>query len=142
MKDESDPVSADEYVYRRIPIAFCDLSLPEPIQYVAFRPRDDDTDGISLYREAFVTAEQAGVGPNPKGYYVSRLKVADILALKDKLKLDDLTVCPTKGQGDLSGHVSIPQLTPGTKNQAKMKELMLELAKLAGKDIIRHPRGG
>ena len=140
MKDENDLVSPDEHVLRRINNKkdWYDPSLGFPVTRVACTPFKKDVDGLSVFRELFVSAaEVAAAGPNPDGYYVARLLVADIQRL-------GLTVVPNPLPGRLRGHAIIPELNysatrsdPDTKKRTK--ELTFELAKLAGRNIVAEP---
>ena len=135
MTDQQDPVSPNEYVLRRILSDYCDPLLREPIQSQGFRPTKNDTDGISVFRALFVTPDRvASSGKNPKGYYVTRLRVSDILAL-------GLTVIPNPKNEQLSGHALIPELSIGayTKDKEVSKLLLYRLAILAGNEIVFAP---
>lgn len=135
MTDQHDPVSPDEYVFRRIPKDKhrYDPSLPEPVTRVAFEPNEKDIDGISIFRALFVSAESvaaAGLGRN--GYCIARLLVRDIIAL-------GLTVI-SDPHDQLPGHSLIPELAFQRANaketKPKSKEYQRALAKLAGKSIV------
>lgn len=138
MKDESDPVSPDEFILRRIPNLpnYINLSLPIPVTNAGFSPTNDDVDGLSVYREKFVTAKEiAEAGRSDAGYYVVRFKAEDLLNL-------GMTLDPDPQEGELSGHTLIPELSQTAKIQDKKKyrELALKIARLASeKDIIYSP---
>ena len=129
MQDDSSPVSSDEYVLRRIPKTpnWYDPSDPGVIESEAFRPNDKDVDGISVFREKFTTPHKvAAAGLSPKGYYIARLKVADIEGL-------GLSVKPVPMGGQPRGHSVIPELCPGVVGEEKKqrKEMQASLAELA-----------
>ena len=48
--DEQDPVDEGEFVFRRVPRAYYDASLPIPVQREAFRSTDKDPTGLSVFR--------------------------------------------------------------------------------------------
>jgi hypothetical protein len=76
-----------------------------PVRFgrLAFQPNGNDTDGISLYREQFVTPEKvaASVKRRLGQFYVVQLRVSEIRGLR-------LTLRPTVGE--LPGHVIIKEL--------------------------------
>ena len=57
---QEGPVDPGESILRRIPrtLDYYDPSLPVPVLAFAFRPNQRDTEGISLYRELFVSPER------------------------------------------------------------------------------------
>lgn len=136
MTDQHDPVSPDEYVFRRIPkdkLRY-DPSLSEPVTRLAFDPSKKDIDGISIFRALFVSAEDvaaAGLGMN--GYCIARLLVRDIIAL-------GLTVISDPRDDQLPGHSLIPELAfqrvNAKETKPKSKEYQRALAKLAGESIV------
>ena len=135
MKDQRDPVSPDEYVLRRVLSEYCDPSLSEPVHPQGFYPTSKDMDGISVFRALFVSPDRvASSGKNPKGYYVARLRVSDIIAL-------GLTVIPNPKDDQLPGHALLPGLSTieYTKNKNNIKVLMYKLATLAGNEIVFAP---
>lgn len=137
MVDQWDPVSLDEKLLRRVPAQWCNTSLPQPIQRVAFEPNESDMDGLSLFRELFITPEElAQTGRKPGTYFIGRLRASDVLELQ-------LTIRPDPREDQPAGHVVIPELsfTEMKQRKSKSKELQNELAKLAGKDIAYKPAG-
>ncbi|MGL4552349.1 MAG: hypothetical protein ACRC33_14310 [Gemmataceae bacterium] len=98
------PIGDDEVVYRRIPVSTRWYVPGQPAVPQAFRPRNDDTTGLSLVRaEPFNTPEQAGRGPSKQGYFVAALRVRDIRQYGM-----DVVSRPVPG---INGHVEIPELT-------------------------------
>jgi len=132
--DQQDSVSPDEYVLRRIPKdkSRYDPSLNEPVQRIAFEPSKWDVDGISVFREFFVSAAAlAEAGTNNNGYCVARLSVSTLIAL-------GLTIVPDPRNDQPPGHAVIPELSISKmkQNKTKCKEIQRELAKLASRNII------
>ena len=139
MNDENDPVLPTEYVFRRINNKkdWYNSELEQPVTRVACSPFKKDVDGLSVFRELFVSASDvAAAGPDPAGYYVARLLVADILEL-------GLTVIPAPQEGMPKGHAIIPELTTAAANNAQTrrwaKEIANKLARLAGRSIVALP---
>jgi hypothetical protein len=139
MNDELQPVGGDEFVLRRIPASFFTPGLPVPVQLLAFRPTERDTDGLSVFRERF-TQHPADilcvVEESKRGlYYVARLAVRD-------LSLLSLTVVPMPVPG-LPGHAVIPELSwpnyQNKQNKVRLKDVQLQLAILAGRGIVHGP---
>ena len=76
---------------------------PVPVQRVAFAPNQKDTDGISVFRELFITPERiASAGRSSAGYYVARLAVCELLKL-------GLTVVPDPRENQPPGHALVPE---------------------------------
>lgn len=144
MKPETDPITDDEWVLRRIHRQdFSGPSLPF-VSPNGFRPRtskqgrDIDTDGISLYRESCVAA------PSDILVNVAADKLADqgIVRLSVRfLRSLGLTITPSPDA--IPGHVVIPQLNDAAYISAKANALAL-MAKLASEaskeeNIVRRP---
>lgn len=134
--DDSSSVDADEYVYRRFPQIYYKGSLPVPVQTEAFRPTDQDEDGISVVRARFATPQQAllPVAPAKRtSYYVVRLAVQDLLQL-------GLTVDPAP-DASVPGHAIIPELSKPAydADKPKCKQIQGSLAKLACQGIVLAP---
>ena len=139
--DENDPINDDEFVLRRVVNLpdYYDPTLPAPTRTNAFRPTDDDLTGISVYREAFVSAEAvARAGGSEKGYYVARLPVAGIRAL-------GLTVTPDPQPDLLPGHSLVPEINciryKIAVEKKRIKPLQERLARLADANIVLGPDG-
>ncbi len=135
--DETDPVEDSEFVYRRIHPTFFDAALPIPVQREAFRPNQNDTTGLSVFRAGLAKPAEALANLDPakaKDYYVARLAVRDLRKL-------GLTVGPEPVPGGPLGHAVIPDLSwPAYQAQKQhWKAILLELAKLASADIVHRP---
>jgi len=132
VKTEQDPVSLHEYVLRRIHQNMFSAGQPLPSR-LAFRPTKHDTEGISVFREEFVSPKElAGAGRKPGEYYIARLSIQE---LKDIL---GLSVIPDPDDSQPPGHALIPELKTSTPNRTA-KELHLKLAALASKSIVHRP---
>jgi hypothetical protein len=98
----------------------------------AFKPTQEDTDGISLQRESDMAAagkgpsEMSAAGRKPGEYFIIRLKAKDYLN-------QGLSIVPDQQPGDLPGHSIIPELSlSGYQNKKQaMKNIQDELIKLA-----------
>lgn len=139
MDAEQEPVSPDEFVLRRVHKNHFDPSLPVPIQKVAVRPTERDTDGLSVYREREYIGNPGGILADMDeakrgNYYIARVRVSDLRAL-------GLSVRPERGPDDLPGHCVIPELNRGTydANKQALADTILELAKVLGRDVIHTP---
>ena len=78
--DESAPIDDDEILYRRIPAA---LNLYDPnaeprLLPDAFRPNQNDTTGLSVYRARYRAIEDVARGREGKKYYVAVLRAGDL----------------------------------------------------------------
>lgn len=136
MDDQTAPVTPDEYILRRILNRedYYKPDLPIPVQRVAVGPSSKDENGISVYREKFVTAQQvAEAGEYESGYYVARFRAQDAMDL-------GFTITPDPVEDELPGHSLIPQLGGCAKRDDvnKYREMALDLAKLL-RDIVYTP---
>lgn len=132
--DQDEPVAPDEYILRRIlnNKDYINLDLPIPVQRAAVGPTKRDTDGLSVYREKFVSPrEVAESGNNSAGYYVVRFNAQDIFDM-------GLDIIPDKIEDGLQGHSLVPQLSTGEKksNRKLYVERTLALTKLISTDDI------
>jgi hypothetical protein len=127
------PIQSVERVLRLIPKDWYKPGKPVPFGRVAFEPNRYDDDGISLYRERWVTPAQLDASrPKHGTYYVIRLKVQDIYGVGLTLR---------RNVGDLPGHVVIPELRLSSykENKEILNPLIVQLATLAGRDIVFRP---
>lgn len=135
MTPAASPISPDESVYRRIHKNQCAIRGPQIILPAGFRPSQQDTAGLSVYRESFVTAQEvAAAGRKPGEYYVVRLSVGALLGL-------GLTVVADEQPQGPPGHASIPELSLAAYQDKKvaMKIVLAELARLASQEIVHRP---
>ncbi len=136
--DQNDPVSPEEFILRRVPANqdFIDESLLLRVQRVAFEPKKKhDINGLSVYRERFVSAERvAAAGRSPAGYYVVRLQAKDYLDL-------GLTLHPDPKPDELPGHTLIPRLNADSMKNHKneSKDLQKKLADRATASTLLGP---
>lgn len=141
-KSEHDPVSADEFVYRRFARANYDASLEYPVRYVAFQPTPSDTDGISVFRElcgaTIETALLAG-GDRTQSHCIARIPVDGILKIcEDAITL---SVVPTPNS-DGPGHASVQELNIKLREEkaSSYRKLAQALANLAKDKVIYVPK--
>ena len=134
MVTQDDDIEVYEQLLRRIPNnpSFIDLTLRDPVQRAAFRPTNEDVDGISVYREMFISAEEIIlVGTSRYGYFVARLPVEEILE-------EGLTIIPDPQTGGLPGHSLIPDIkiqdydSPKGKFASRAKQA--KLARIINRD--------
>lgn len=131
---EDEPITPDEWVVRLIWGQFLRLGEPVPVQPVAFRPRANEVEGISVFRAACLSEPQdclIVIAPEKRDKYaLSLLPVSELLRL-------GLTARPAKIDV-IPGHAVIPQLniTAVEKDQSYWKSIQIELAILAGKNLI------
>jgi len=133
---DTDPVSPDEFVLRRVLRRWYDPSKDPHVDPQAFRPTLIDKDGLSVFRANFAKPEKLDRDRetgNPGTYYVAQLRASAIMEL-------DLTIIPDP-KGELPGHALIPELKTGLSGDAKRraKEKQYRLAKLASGGIIYEP---
>jgi len=122
LSDETEPITDDELLYRRIPAA---LNLYDPrrephLRPDAFRPNQNDMTGLSVYRAKFKSVEEAAQGREGKSYYVAVLRTGD-------LRARGIEVVPRPIAGD-PGHAEIPGLTYQNRKTDEALEWKLLLA--------------
>jgi hypothetical protein len=136
--DEHDPVNDGEFVYRRVHRTFFNPIAQIAVQFAAFRPNQNDTTGLSVFRAGFSGGPEdvlANLPPEKaKDYYVARLAVRDLLDL-------GLTVKPEPVPGGPLGHAVIPQLNwpDYLAQKQRWKPISTELARLASASIVHRP---
>jgi hypothetical protein len=142
---ETAPVFPNEVLLRTVPNTI-GYYTPDSmgkwiVSSLAFEPRSDDVDGISLFREDFVTKEQlARLSGHPHGVRVARVTVKECGSLH-------LSVNPSPDADEPPGHVVIPEMpflqkAPQNKAQKqKIKALAQELALIAGQKKVYTPPG-
>ena len=136
MDTEHDPVARAEFVLRRIHPNHIDAQLNPAVQRVAFQPSPKDTDGLSVYRELFVTPQRVAMaGRQGVQYHIARLGVSDLLRI-------GVSVKPSPRTDELPGHAIIPELTVQNAKHPQSKELQRELAVLASRTIVYPPAVG
>jgi hypothetical protein len=103
----------------------------ESILIGAFRPNENDHDGLSVFRTAIVTPEQlvSAAGQRPDSYVVARLRIADLQKLGLTVILDD---------AQQPGHCLIPEINLHSylANKRHWRSVLVELSNLAAKDIV------
>jgi len=135
--DHHQPVSANEFVYRRIHRNFYDAQLSTPVQRVAFQPNKNDSTGLSVFRARFVQPVDTLANieaAKQSDYYVARLAVQDLHRL-------GLTVVPEPDPGGPAGHAVFPELSwqAYQADKQRLKVIQVELAKLASAAIVHQP---
>lgn len=137
MKSEDEPVGPDEFVLRLIWRDFLKLGNVPKISPRAFRPRPNETDGISVFREACVSRPEdilIVIDPQKRDKYgIVRIPVAGIQAMGLSLVSAKIETAP--------GHVVIPELNivAFDADSVNLESKMEALAALAGANLIRRP---
>lgn len=121
---ESDPIEPREWLLRRIPHMYFDARLQPPIQRAAFRPTANDIDGISLFREMFLSPKDLSKTGKKTPYVVARIRASTIADC-------GLTTIASPDPAQPPGHVSLPELSIQNmkKNKQKSKDYQFALAK-------------
>lgn len=141
---ETSPVFRNEVLLRTIPnsIGYYTPPMgPWAVSLDAFDPKKNDSDGISLYREAFISPEElARINTHKAGVRVGKVHVNDFHKL-------GLSVLSTPDPSGPPGHVSIPEMmfvkkTAQTAIQVQnIKVLALKLSRVANANGIFVPAG-
>lgn len=115
-------IADDETVYRRIPVAAGWFD-GHGVSPSAFSPNENDTEGLSVYRASFLTAEQVALtGRSSQGYYVAALRVGDIRAAGLSVEDDDPA-------GVDPGHAKIAELNARVRRSESVQRWKVHLAK-------------
>src|SRR5436309_2142592 len=120
--ERGEPIDDQEILYRRIPAA---LNLYDPhsephLLPDAFRPNENDTTGLSVYRAKYRTLEEAARGREGKQYYVAVLRTGDLRAA-------GIEVVP-RPLADDPGHAELPALTYAERKSDEVLEWKALLA--------------
>ena len=136
-------MSPDEHILRTVPNTadyFKETMGHWTVTPYAFKPHAErDPDGLSLFREDFVTPQEvATTCKHPASARVVRLKVSDLIAL-------GLSVESNPQPEELPGHVIIPEMNYGAakakQTKRRIDDLTQKLAALASKSIAYSPSG-
>ena len=123
MSDGTEPITDDEILYRRIPTRpdYYNPDTSDRPSPLAFRPRDDDTTGLSVFRAKYVTPTGLAENDRGKRYFIGFLRASVMRSFGMDVVPDPIP--PTN-----LGHAEIPDLTSETKRTKRGKELMVALA--------------
>lgn len=130
MIDELDPISPDEFVYRRIHKNHFKRDKMPCIERVAFQPSPMDTMGLSLFRQKLISAEavtRLATRKPPEEYCVARLRVSDITELDLTVIVDD----PAHPE-----HVLIPEIKLENAKDDWSRSKQRLLAELASAAVV------
>ena len=145
MKTETDPITDDEWLLRRVRIELFRNDQTQIISPDTFKPRlpgkkvrHPDTEGISLYRQACLESAEdilATVAENRRHEYgIVRIPVSLLKTLKLSVKIS---------QDCIVGHVVIPELnaTAYQENKDNFTSIKEQLATVASEEtnILRRP---
>src|SRR5437660_1137337 len=131
MSTDATPAGEGEFVFRLIHSTYFNAHLSLPVQPAAFRPLDDEPEGISVIQASLASVEQAlEVVPEGKRdrYCVARIPVAELRAI-------GLSISP---DADGSAHAVIPELNSTAYRQDKPKWKLIQkvLAEIASRNIV------
>ena len=118
--DESDPIADDEILYRRVPVSKEWID-EHGVSAEAFAPRKDDLTGLSVYRQRFLTLEDAARGASKQGYYVIELRAGDL-----RNAGIDIVATPLEG---VRGHAEIPGLkyeNPASNESLEIRQIVAD----------------
>lgn len=144
MKLETDPITDDEWLLRRVRVERFRTDKTPMISPNAFEPRlrgrDVDTDGISLYRQACLASPEDILAPVPEDkrheFGIVRVPVSLIKSLGLSVEI--------RQDHRVPGHVVIPELNASAyeAHKAKFTPIKLRLAEVASEEpnILRYPQ--
>jgi hypothetical protein len=130
MSNGATPIDPSEPILRRIVKGpgYYDLLKAPPLERGAFTPNRRDDDGLSFYLERELSIAQlisAATRP-PEDLVVVRLTARDIYDL-------ELTLIRVMREGDLPGHVVIPELNYYNYNDQRFRQRIKD----AGESLVR-----
>ena len=111
---DSDPVLPKEIVLRRISTVYYSPLDPIPIKPEAFRPTDMDGNGISVFREQFISSQEIFDSidiAKRNRFVIARLVVRELQKLKLSVVPDPISALP--------GHALVPELNSIDYKSAK-----------------------
>jgi hypothetical protein len=134
-RDERSRVLPDEALLRRIHKNHYKFTKQTSVERVAFEPNKNDTDGLSVFRAAFVSPTDLVAGARDT-YYVAKIMVAELQRFSPPL-----SVIPDSDPEQPPGHALIPEANfVRLKNEKyPSKELQRDLAKIASNNIVYRP---
>lgn len=111
--DGNDPVADDELVMRRVSTAsmWYDPQASPPLNWLAFKPNQNDTNGVSVWRGKYLTPDDVAkmnARPNRR-YYVVAIQVA-------ALRGSGIEVIASPQEGG-AGHASLANLNSSAYDQ-------------------------
>ncbi|MCP4764745.1 MAG: hypothetical protein GY875_00575 [Gammaproteobacteria bacterium] len=115
--DQNDPIEPGEFILRRVPYSknnlLVDIDSAVPVTAGCFSPTSDDTEGISVFREKFVSGKEVADRyreDKQKECYIIRINVDD---------LEGIVTIEQSPSDYLEGHAHIPELNVLDKNQCR-----------------------
>jgi hypothetical protein len=127
-EDGTEPLSGDEIVYRRI----VELHIKDPADgkpmVAAFRPTDDDIDGLSFTRAKYSSKEAAARGRGLV-YWTVSLRVQDVWGVGLSFSPDPLAADPQRGLPAQPGHCLVREIRVATRDDNAVSEWRTKLAK-------------
>jgi hypothetical protein len=113
---ESEGVRPSEWLLRKARPDDYDRSLPVPFNPTVYGSNSSDADGISLFRECFVSPHAVSGHCKRAPYIVARVRARDLTELG--LTLDHSSY----SDPSLPGHFSVPELRHDPKRLKAQKE--------------------
>ncbi len=123
MDDGSDPITDDEYLYRRIPVNPEWFSPKTGLTPLAFAPhRDQDVTGLSLVRAKHKSIKDAAKGRAGKSYFVAVLQAGKLRALGIQVL--------SRPEPDNPGHSELPCLNSANRKESRTEDLQRMLVEI------------
>jgi hypothetical protein len=133
--DGREPISDEEILYRRVSenSRWYDPNQTPQVSWVAFRPSQRDTTGLSVWRGKYMSAETAAIQHARPGRrsFVIELRAGDLRKI-------GVTVAPSADEGG-PGHASLTNLSHSTYQSGKNE--IETLARLIAQTLIRAVTG-
>lgn len=120
---ESDPIASFEWLLRRVHPENFNPNDPIPFSEASYQASSSDVDGISFFREFFLSPVVLHEFGRQPPYVVARVRARQLIAL-------GLTIDVTPDKSMPPGHVSIPELKK-SKSKVKRRDARTFRIKLA-----------
>lgn len=121
-----EPIAADEILFRRIPVVtgWYDAN-KRSLSPQAFRPNENDSDGLSLSRAKYCTPRQAAArGRRGRNYWIAPVRAQTISDMGLAVRPDP------EPDGSDPSHACVPAMHYAVRREPVIQEHMLMLATL------------
>lgn len=120
--DGTEPVEDEERLYRRVPIhpQYFDHAVDAHPTPFAFRPRQEDSTGLSVYRAKYKSMNEVAANSRGKRYFIAVMVVGALRARGIEVEPRPLPQDP--------GHAEIPGLRYDNRSTQQAEEWQVALA--------------
>ena len=116
----TEPIEDTELLFRRVRLDLYDATRDSKLSPHAFRPVESDSQGLSIYRAKYISAENTARNDRGKRYFIAVLRAGD-------LRAKGIEVVPRPSQED-PGHAELPGLRYENRREVHAEEWQEVLA--------------